>query len=971
MTCHSRHLSDLLRRASLACRSRCHDFLRDKSRYCNGWNKFQQSTALCAERREINLVGCGVAATFRALFMNHGMPVRGQRWVSNSEPELGLGTIEKCEFGRVEVFFPAADERRQYSTESAPLRRVIFVAGDTISRSEGGDVVVISVAEKGGLLVYRTAGGEVPEALLAAAMSFSKPEDRLFAGHVDELHTFDLRAAALRRRCELRQSPVRGFVGGRVDLLPHQMSIATEVAARLVPRVLLADEVGLGKTIEAGLILHRLHLTGRAGRILILLPEALVNQWFVELLRRFNLLFSIFDEDRCESIVEHDLEANPFLDSQLVLCDVEFLSKDPARARQAIAAGWDLLVVDEAHHLEWSPEAPGEQYALVDQLAQKTPGLLLLTATPQQLGPEGHFARLRLLDPDRYSDLTKFLEEAEHYEQVARALDRLLAGDALSAADRKLFASQSPRVAKHLDGPSDGLVNELLDAFGTGRVMFRNTRAALTGFPKRKAHLVELPAGNDTDAKVKWLAAFLRKHAKEKVLLICKTRKLVDQIAEKLQREIAVNAGIFHEGLTLLQRDRNAAYFSEEDGARVLLCSEIGSEGRNFQFAHHLVLFDLPENPELLEQRIGRLDRIGQTATIHLHVPFLPESSGEVLAKWYQDGLDAFEHHPHGAGEIATALRKELAALSEDFSAKKLTALIKKTKEQHAKLTRKLERGHDRLLELNSCKPAIAAGTIKHIRAADGDRSFQEFCVELFDHFGVQVEDHSANAYLLKPGHLLTDAFPALPEEGITVTFDRPRALSREDLVLMSGDHPIMTGALDLLLGGEGGNSAFGAWKESGKEAILLEILTIAECTAPAALHMDRFLPPLPIRTVVDHTLADQSADAQLAAAKLEKGDIFRLLDRGPMKQKLLPAMLAGAQAIAAKQLPALIQRATKEMSAQLDAEIERLETLRSINDHVRPEEIEMLRTQKAALAAAISTTRLRLDALRLILRTP
>ncbi|MEK0450748.1 MAG: hypothetical protein RL088_3016 [Verrucomicrobiota bacterium] len=903
--------------------------------------------------------------------MTQGLPVRGQRWVSNSEPELGLGTVEKCESGRVEVFFPAASERRVYATETAPLRRVRFSAGDTIALADGRNAVVTAVEEKSGLLVYRTAGGDVPEEMLSNTTSFSRPEDRLFAGQVDELFTFDLRMRALRRRCELRQSPVRGFVGGRVDLLPHQMSIATEVAGRLVPRVLLADEVGLGKTIEAGLVLHRLHLTGRAARILILLPEALVNQWFVELLRRFNLLFSIFDEDRCASIVEHDAAANPFLDSQLVLCDVNLLANDPVRAKQAVDAGWDLLVVDEAHHLEWSPEAPGAHYLVVEQLARKTPGLLLLTATPQQLGPEGHFARLRLLDPDRYSDLARFLEEAGHYEQVARALDRLLAGEALSAADRKLFASQSPRVAKHLDGPAEGLVGELLDAFGTGRVMFRNTRAALTGFPKRKAHLVELDGDDEVDAKVKWLAVFLKKHAKEKVLLICKTRKLVEDIYERLQREIAVNAGVFHEGLTLLQRDRNAAYFSEEDGARVLLCSEIGSEGRNFQFAHHLVLFDLPENPELLEQRIGRLDRIGQTATIKLHIPYLPGTAGEVLAKWYHEGLDAFEHHPHGAGEIAAAVGRELAALCEAFSVKKLAALVKKTKEQHAKLTRKLERGHDRLLELNSCKPAVAANTIKHIRAADSDATFREFCVDLFDHFGVQVEDHSTNAYLLKPGHLLTDAFPALPEEGITVTFDRARALSREDLVLMTGDHPIVTGALDLLLGGEGGNSAFGVWKGSGTEAILLEVLCVAECAAPASLHMDRFLPPLPVRVVVDHALADQTGDTRLAGAKLEKGDIFRLLDRGPMRQKLLPAMLSAAQSLAAKKLPAVVQKATLEMSAHLDAEIGRLETLRSINDHVRPEEIDLLRNQKAELAAAIAGTRMRLDSLRLILRTP
>ena len=104
---------------------------------------------------------------------------------------------------------------------------------------------------------------------------------------------------------------------------------------------------------------------------------------------------------------------------------------------------------------------------------------------------------------------------------------------------------------------------------------------------------------------------------------------------------------LFHEGLTLMQRDRNAAFFAEADGARVLLCSEIGSEGRNFQFAHRLALFDLPANPELLEQRIGRLDRIGQSATIQIFVPYLRGTESEVLARWYHEGLNAFEKNPH------------------------------------------------------------------------------------------------------------------------------------------------------------------------------------------------------------------------------------------------------------------------------------------------------------------------------------
>lgn len=913
--------------------------------------------------------------------MSKQQPVPGQRWVSDSEPELGLGIILRIAAGRVEIMFPAANEHRQYALSTAPLRRVVFKEADKIKLHGGAEFVVDRVEDRAGLLVYIAGNREIPEAELSDTISFSKPEERLLAGQVDELHTYDLRVQALQWKSRIQQSPVRGYSGGRVDLIPHQLSIAGDVAERLVPRVLLADEVGLGKTIEAGLILHRLHLTGRAGRVLILVPEPLIHQWFVELLRRFNLLFSIFDEDRCESIEQNEPDANPFLDSQLVLCSVGFLADDPKRTEQALSAGWDLLIVDEAHHLEWTPDAASPAYLLVEALAAKSPGLLLLTATPQQLGAEGHFARLRLLDPERYGDLQRFIEEANDYEAVAKAVDRLVEKKPLTKQDQKFFGNHSTRIRKHLDQLLAGdeaarnrLVSDLLDSFGTGRVMFRNTRAALSGFPERKAKLVRLEVndeGDSTGTKVKWLAELLKKLRQQKLLLICRTRELAEEIYERLQRELNVNCAVFHEGLTLLQRDRNAAYFAEEEGARVLICSEIGSEGRNFQFAHHLVLFDLPTDPELLEQRIGRLDRIGQTATITIHVPWTPGTESEVLANWYHDGLNAFEENLHGASEIAHALRDDLAPLLHEFDAGNLQKLIERSREERKRVVKKLERGYDRLLELNSCKPEKAAELAKKIRDTDGDQDFESFAVQLFDHFGVQVEDHSNRAFLFRPGHLLTDAFPALPQEGMSATFDRVRALSRDDLGFMTCDHPMVRGALDLLLGGEAGNAAFGVWKAEGSEAILLEIHAIVECVAPPALHVDRFLPPKVIRIVVDHALADLTDDVAVTTAQFEKGDVFRLLDRRVVKKKLLPSMHEKAVALASERMQSLIAEASEFMSAQLNAEIERLEDLREINSHVRPEEIAAIREQQTALQNAISSAHLRVGALRLILRVP
>ncbi|MEM7146519.1 MAG: helicase-related protein [Verrucomicrobiota bacterium] len=904
--------------------------------------------------------------------------VPGQRWVSDTEPELGLGIVLKSEYGRAELFFPAANEHRQYAMESAPLRRVRFREGDHIQTHDGEDFVVTGVMQDAGLLSYETEKREVAEAELSDLISFSKPEDRLMGGQVDDLRTFELRVEALHRQAEIRKSPVRGFVGGRVDLIPHQMVIANEVASRLAPRVLLADEVGLGKTIEACLILHRLHLTGRAERVLILVPEPLIHQWFVELLRRFNLLFSLFDEERCASIEANDPDANPFLDSQLVLCGIEFLTGDADRAAQVLEAGWDLLVVDEAHHLEWSPEGASESYELVEALAAQCAGLLLLTATPQQLGRSGHFARLRLLDPDRYADLDEFLEEAEHYEEVADAVDRLQRGKAMNAADEKLFASKSARIrkqsealAKGDEGARGALVSELVDEFGTGRVMFRNTRADMTGFPVREAKLAELTVGEGEEelaVKVKWLTGLLKELGEEKVLLICRTREMAEELSEALLSEMNVNCALFHEELTLVQRDRNAAYFSEADGARILICSEIGSEGRNFQFAHHLVLFDLPDDPEVLEQRIGRLDRIGQTATIRVHVPYVSGTESEVLATWYHEGLGAFEKSLHGAALIVSEVGEELGVLREEFDAGKLAKLVTATKECHERVSEKLKRGHDRLLQLNSSRPEVAREMLRRIRIADEDHDFEDFMLRLIDHFGMDVEDLEDRAYYLQRGNLITDALPALPDEGLSVTFDRARALSREDLGFMTWDHPMVRGAIDTLLGAEWGNTAFGVWEAGeAKDTILMEVYVVAECVAPAALHADRFLPATPIRIVVDHGGGDRSEDEELAEAKLFQGEWGPVLNKPAVKQKLIPRMLRAVNKVANERLKGIVAEAAKAMEGQLQGEIDRLVDLKEINDHVGPEEIAALEAQKAALGEAIAGARVRVDAVRMI----
>ena len=350
----------------------------------------------------------------------------GQRYVSEPEPELGLGIVTGVENYRVSISFPGVGEERLYAPDTPILKRVTFREGEGVSTRDGVSFAVVSTREENGLITYVGDSVEVCEDQLSDVTSFSNPHERLMNAQVESGEAFDLRLDAIMGLNKIRHSDARGFLGGRVDLIPHQYYILQEVSSRQIPRVLLSDEVGLGKTIEACLIMQRLRAVGRANRILIVVPESLVHQWFVELLRRFNLWFSIFDEPRCRATEKGIEGGNPFLGEQMVLTSVDFLAQNQIRGDQAIEAGWDMVIVDEAHHLEWSPGNPSDEYTLVESLGKDSPSLLLLTATPTQLGIEGHFARLRLLDPDRYGDIDAFRKESEDFGLVAEVSGKIL-----------------------------------------------------------------------------------------------------------------------------------------------------------------------------------------------------------------------------------------------------------------------------------------------------------------------------------------------------------------------------------------------------------------------------------------------------------------------------------------------------------------------------------------------------------------
>ena len=940
----------------------------------------------------------------------------GQRYFSEPEPELGLGSVVEVGSFHVDIDFAGSGETRRYARDTGVLKRISVSRGESVETTDGRSFRVHEIVVKELLYKYSGDGEYAREDELAWVESFGSPQDRLLSGDAGPSSEFALRHRALVMKNELRRSPLRGFMGGRVDLLPHQMHILREVSSRQIPRVLLSDEVGLGKTIEACLIIQRMRAIGRAERVLILVPESLVHQWFVELLRRFNLWFNIYNEERCRAVEGGDGEENPFLDEQLILCSIDYLANNEIRSSQASAACWDMVVVDEAHHLEWTPEYSNEQYELVSDLSRVSPGLLLLTATPTQLGVAGHFARLRLLDPDRYSDLEAFNQEAEDFESIASIADRVVEGEELSSEDRKQLKrifdkdlegleTKLSKFESGLKGAKETLLRALLDEHGTGRVVFRNTRLNMKGFPKRKYCPAPLDGGENSgrqinrllkefklengdeenglhygfseDCRMDWLVAFLKAKREAKVLLICKSKQKAIALDTSLKKVLNVKAALFHEGFPLVQRDRNAAWFAEKEGARLLICSEIGSEGRNFQFAHHLVLFDLPINPGLLEQRIGRLDRIGQTATIEIHVPYLVGSAQEFLADWYHQGLDAFESCVHGVAEYRRAFEKKVLELAIDYGSSKarsnrdgLEKLIEKTLVFRESLDEKLRRGRDRLLELNSFDPGIAKNVIEEIRQAESDNRAQELLWEIMDLFGVRIEEYERGDVFLNSRHAYIDSYPQIPEEGLLATFDRARAIAREDIRFISKDHPLFDESMELLINSEKGVSSFALF-DSEESNLFLDAVFVLDAVADSKLHVERFMATTPLRVLVDASGRDVGAqrDTEIIESELRNGSINRFLEDSGFSKELLSTLLDSAEAIAEKESNLLKKEAKAQMKGALGGELERLIDLKRINPNVLPEEIELAKQEIAGIDIAISSARLRLDSVRLIVQ--
>ncbi len=633
--------------------------------------------------------------------------------------------------------------------------------------------------------------------------------ERLALGELDDVEDFITRMNVL-HLLGLREADGLGsFLGGRVRLFPHQLHVAERASATDPVRWLLADEVGLGKTIEASLILNRLVHAGKVTRCLVVAPNSLTVQWLGELWRKYHQVFTLLDSERLGDVAkDFGDDFNPFELHRRTVISLEMLIARPHLTEQAVKAGIDLLVVDEAQRLRRPPGHPGEPaWRAVAPIANLGRHVLLLSATPLEDDAHGFFRLLQLLRPHEFPEGVSFE-------------DRLASGTPLpactSSTRRSDIGGLPPRVGIPI-GLTDPKSATLRDAIeravrsspAANEVAERDkvdrVRRALASGAALSAALgadesqLRPQAGSmdAKDARVAWLAAQapLWRQAGEKTLVFVAHRETLEMLRTALGHRAQLATGVFHEELTPARCDTEVARFRELDGPSLLVSTECGGEGRNFEFCRRLVLFDLPWKPSVVEQRIGRLDRIGRRIPVEV-VYFRPAGGiGRDVVKLFE-ALGLFTEPLAGLepqlAHVEDALEEIALDPDASLSDERFNALVA---EAGAARTRIREAAYQQLHRdpyRADMGPGILARVPKEL-----DELNQEVVVTASIGLGFTIahpRGHRVFSIELANGALV-DGLPGVPAgSGYVGTFDREEAVANEAIDFFASGHPLVEG---------------------------------------------------------------------------------------------------------------------------------------------------------------------------------
>ena len=999
--------------------------------------------------------------------------VLGQKVRYLPQPEWGVGHLLRLEDDDTKalVIFPAREGGAiLVANRAGALKPVALEPGDAIVTT-AGKTGKISREVEGARELRRYilalddgTEDELPESDLRALPPRPDLISSLKEGRVGDATNFLLRRSALQLDDERRCDAMGALLASRVMVKPHQVGVVQRVLSARRPRFVLADEVGLGKTIEAGMVFSALRLAGLARRVLVVAPSHLTVQWLVELFHKFNHLFTLLDTQRYDESLVEQPGVSPWARFDLVITSLEQLQRNEQAREEAgdPAAFWDLVIIDEAHHLK----AEKAQQAAAS-LSKNCWGLLLLTATPMQLDPAEYHALLSLIDPTTAPGVKEFEQRLKRQEELAEAVRGLLEGQAAPAAVKKLKARfPNDDALANLVVPAE-LLAHLAETYSLSDRLVRNRRAVVGGFSERRLHRhpvtpskeeqqarttaiaalkqdgtlqgaalaglirrlesspaaflkaasavealsalkVSLPA---RDAKFLAFAKLLKEiWAKEpgaKILVFTEAHATLESVKARLIEE-NVESLAYHGELPLVERDRQVARFRDPEGPKVLLCTEVGGEGRNFQFAHHLIHYDLPWSPAMVEQRIGRLDRIGQTHPVEIHVFDTEGSLSSDVLSVLADAVGVFGETVGGLDAVLEEVEPKLTELALEAPEARVEWVAQLAKKVTAARAQVLH-AYDPLLDARSFDREAVAGLVERARtrigldgdegesledglwavARDLDERLEETVTELALRVGLGVDtDQMVDAFqcAFHFGHALkVEALPGLDisqERTVLGTFWRDTAIEQEEIEYFATGHPIVEALFGFMRDGPYGRNGARFFEVRGAQKVRgVELLFHLTPPEPADVslgarvpsrQLSRFLDRLLVQVAVlidDEGQVKPGDGKLLAVLNAETGRSLKgeeLRAAFPALPGALDLAVAGGSLAAEAELKRRAARARAAIEAERDTMLRRVRlSLRhqGVNGEAIEAQLSAERAHYTALLQALSGVRVTLDA--------
>lgn len=697
------------------------------------------------------------------------------------------------------------NDQHQVNIASGAIEAAPYTVGDRVTNQDG----MVGTIREAGLstnfpdwrIDWADGSSTTQVEMTLRPAQMLDPVERIGAGRLSSAAEFNLRSTAADMWARNRGEELVSLAHARVDLKPHQVSVAHRVVSEFPHRFLLCDEVGLGKTIEAAMVLKELRARGGARRVLILVPAGIQRQWQFELKGKFGETFSIFNRHTIDSLQQENVH-NAWAERHSVITSHTFAAHTDERIAEIAVVPWDLVIVDEAHHARRQRRGASlhltRLYRLVNELAARPEfsqrSVLFLTATPMQLQRHELFSLVEMLNHTLFAseeDFERHLNARSGVNRLAEQLDRLLPVEANELARAlptdwfdlagRLLRCGMDDLYDRLADPS-ALLDEIRAKHRLSEVVLRNRRAVVVGFMPRRAFRWELKlspqeveiqeameeviregfdvaaeqrrnavgflmvtwqkllasssralrcslerrcarleAGDTVeqlseqlledfvdeelsqheevesyvreaisgeierlgriiamlrdiaiDTKAQVLLEQLRElfvvHPQGKVLLFTQFRDTQEMLQELLSRQ-DWGAHVFHCGLNVAQKDAAIEAFRSGRGPQLLISTEAGGEGRNLQFAHLLVNYDLPWNPMRVEQRIGRVDRVGQEHEVLVYNFHVVDSIESRILDVLEKRINLFESSIGGLepilGDVEDSIRRALRLTAE------------------------------------------------------------------------------------------------------------------------------------------------------------------------------------------------------------------------------------------------------------------------------------------------------------------